>query len=273
METKTKYSFITPWKPDEHSFVEALRTASSDKRKSALERDLRATARLCELLELCSFSDAQGFREGMAENATLPYDVVHWYDFASVSLSGLNNLHRRLFAELHQESFPYVDRHIQVISVESDIWTNEMLSERQDRSCGNVWFGLKTAEGEPERASLFGLCNKTTTSVDVRQSNDICGAFNSLHSGFETMTLSVRAPRIWSLMDLVDELDGVSGEVNRRAPKGCYYRDLPLKQCTGNAGCFGLRDDGTSFFCEERQIPKRRDMSVGFSVGGVKVSD
>jgi hypothetical protein len=72
---------------------------AADVREQSLARDLWATAQLCELLGVCSFDDALGFRESFNALADLGYAGYCFYDFASVSKQGILDVFEALLRE------------------------------------------------------------------------------------------------------------------------------------------------------------------------------
>ncbi|MCL2869830.1 hypothetical protein FWF48_03420 [Candidatus Saccharibacteria bacterium] len=238
------------WQPGTPVLVpDFLQWHNDAARDESTNRDLRATARLCELLGLCSQSDAQGFLPDFAKAAAQGYDIVINYDFASVSTAALNSLYERLLRKkLGKEGF-------KVLYVSKDWWTEEILNDREN-STGQVVFGFKQANGNLRLATCFGRSLAFDTTFDASEPNTQLALLNRMQQkimvahdgGIVAGALPIRNVLIWALMDLIDDIDRAQDE--RRVPLSYYYRDMTLgrRGPGGYVGCFGVGGDSALSF-------------------------
>jgi len=94
-----------------------------DFRELSLERDVWATAKICELLGMSSFDEAvNGFAAAFGELADMGYAGYCYYNFASVSRKGLFNLYDQLGKQWKGNDFRAV---YELKSIHEDLFARE----------------------------------------------------------------------------------------------------------------------------------------------------
>jgi hypothetical protein len=201
----------------------------SDSRSLSVERDLWATAKLCEILRLCSFDEAvQGFRAPFNELAELRYAGYCYYDFASVSMNGLFDAYQELLRE-----------HLGDANLESIhiwMWTGWFLNSREPDSRGNVRIIFENIE-EPDETSVFfgrflrcdhkfGVAEGQTTKVDLI--SEFSKQFDKIHPGFKAFGVPDKDIAILRTMDLINEAYPQPGDegLMQRIPFNHAFTDI-----------------------------------------------
>jgi hypothetical protein len=221
-----KYSFVKPWsesvKPQ--TTVYGVRPEEDVKiRLSRVDSDLKIIAQLCEEFGLCSSSDAQGFREEMVENAMqLPYRLLHYYDFAGVSLRGLLEKRKELLNRLIYEraSQQYDDTY----ELESYIWEEAL--DKIDDSGGSIRFVLSDCgDGQGFGRGLPYSISTNSGKTKIQLAEQLLPDLRADHPKHEFRASDVRVPLILSIMDLASRLNGTDMD---RVRMYTLYCDLTI---------------------------------------------
>jgi hypothetical protein len=201
----------------------------SDPRRLSVERDLWATAKLCEILGLCPFDQAmQGFRGPFSELAELGYAGYCYYDFASVSMNGLFDAYQELLrAHLGNTSLE---------SIHIWMWTGRFLNSREAESRGRVRMIFKNI-AEPDETAIFfgrflrcdhkfGVPDGQTTKVDLI--SDFSKQFDKTHPGFKAFGVPDKDIAILRTMDLINEAYPQPGNegLKQRIPFNHAFTDI-----------------------------------------------
>jgi hypothetical protein len=195
------------------------RWEADDLQDLSLERDLAATGKLCELLGLCSSDAARGFRKPFEQMAELGYAGYCYYDFASVSMRGLFDVHADL---LHEELGP--DFHATYIWN----WTSKFLNARTPGSKGGVRMMYKNAAEPRETDTFFARFLRFDDKYGVEEgettvtrfARDLSAEFDAAHPGVQGMPLPCKDIVILMIMDQLDQMDSQPRfeKLTRRVP-------------------------------------------------------
>jgi hypothetical protein len=197
-------------------------------RELSLKRDLFATAKLCEILGLCSFGDAAGFEASFRALADLGYAGYCYYDFASVSIQGLFDVYQELLRQ-----------HIgdpQFHAIHVWMWTGRFLNARSADDRGKVRIVLKNVN-EPDATGVFfgrslrcdrkfGVEEGQTTKVELieRFARDL----ERMCPGMTGFGLPDKDIAILRIMDLLNEMYPNPGdeELLQRVPFNHAFTDI-----------------------------------------------
>jgi hypothetical protein len=180
------------------------RWAEADRREASIRRDLWATAKLCEILGLCSFDDAQRFLPDFNDLSEMGYAGYCYYDFASVSMRGIFDAYRTLLRE--HTGNPGLD------PIHVWMWTGKFLNARDVGSTGATRMIFKNI-AEPESTAVFfgrflrcdrkyGVESGRTTKVDLIKA--FSDDFDTTHAGFMGIGVPDKDIAILRTMDLIN---------------------------------------------------------------------
>jgi hypothetical protein len=212
----SSFPFIKPWRPSKQIYVETLkRWQKEDARDLSLQRDIAATNRLCELLDVVPIKDAKGFDLAFRELIYLGYAGYCYLDFASVSYRQL----LETYGKLSRES---VKDDPAVTSVRIWNWRDDLLDDAKPGQEPRARIIFKNpAEPiyririDPEEETMFARLTPQDAALghnpedtQTRFVEKVAEEFAGYHGGFRALALDSRDILILAAMDLIDRLSG-----------------------------------------------------------------
>jgi hypothetical protein len=213
----------------ENSLARTLkRWGKEDPYEASINRDLFATAKLCEILGLCSVDAARAFEASFRELADLGYAGYCYYDFASVSMLGILDAYQELLREHTGDA--------ELESIHIWMWSRQFMNARVPDSTGTVKMVVKNST-EPDATGIFfgrflrcdskfGIEAGRTSKIDLidRFRHEI----KELHTGFAGLGLPDKDIAILRTMDLINSMFPQPGDERfiQRVPFNHAFTDI-----------------------------------------------
>jgi hypothetical protein len=276
------YPFINPWRPSKQIHVETLkRWQEEDTHDLSLRRDIAATNKLCEMLNVVPEGEAKEHELAFRELIDLGYAGYCYLDFAGASYRQLLEIYGKLSRESIKD-----DPAVKSVNIWN--WRDDLLEDaktgREPRAriiFRNPAEPIYRTPIDPGEETMFARLKPQDAALghdpqdtQARFVENVAEEFAGYHSGFRVMALDSRDILILAAMDLIDRLSGQQEfkALPLRIQHARAYRDVAMGRV------FPSNQVGRIWFLYDTSVGMDYDVGyddlrIGVAIGAEKVDE